>query len=410
MAIDPNVAEIWSLYAAATIIIGLRVFCRSRMVGVSGFRPDDYLIFLAWALYTTVSVMATLFALVAQGRHTSILTPEQRATMPESEFYIWEYGSKNFLVGMSVYAAVVWTLKFNMLFFYRRLVAGQWVEKFILPVMALVASTAIAMILIIALTCRPFNQMWQVRPDPGANCVPQNKVYFYSILAMNVTTDTCILLIPIPVCLYGRLFQHVTDSGGQVISLVRASIWRRLGVFFLFSLGIFVIACAIIRVVLTFHPTGQFGPAAMWSIREDFVAIFIGQAPMIVPMSKKRFWQKAKTRFTPKSSLGSEGHELSNGVSNQKKPKDPYSLTQMGFTHITNVTNITRATQVEATLVDSGSQERIAVAEQGPTPIECAQLTDTESGNQGSSSLDITPVHRLPRSDTGRPFSEMVVV
>lgn len=48
MAIDPNVVEIWSLYAAATIVIGLRVFCRSRMVGVSGFRPDDYLIFFAW--------------------------------------------------------------------------------------------------------------------------------------------------------------------------------------------------------------------------------------------------------------------------------------------------------------------------------------------------------------------------
>ncbi|KAF6807967.1 hypothetical protein CSOJ01_07817 [Colletotrichum sojae] len=390
MAIDPNVAEIWSLYAAAIIIIGLRVFCRSRMVGASGFRPDDYLIFLAWALYTTVSVMATLFSMVAQGRHTSILTPEQRATMPESEFYIWEYGSKNFLVGMSVYAAVVWTLKFNMLFFYRRLVAGQWVEKFILPVMALVASTAIAMILIIALTCRPFSQMWQVRPDPGANCVPQNKVYFYSILVMNVTTDTCILLIPIP-----------------VISLVRASIWRRLGVFFLFSLGIFVIACAIIRVVLTFHPTGQFGPAAMWSIREDFVAIFVGQAPMIVPMSKKRFWQTSKTRYAPKSSLGSEGHELSNGISNQKKPKDPYSLTQMGFTHITNVT---RATQVEATLMDSGSLERLAVAGQDTTPADSAQQTDTESGKQGSSSLDITPVHQLPRSDTGRPFSEMVAV
>lgn len=89
------------------------------------------------ALFTTVSVMATLFAVVAQGRHTSILTPEQRATIPESELYvadyhgeiikllkvsetnqmghsyIWEYGSKNFLVGMSTYTAVVWTLKVN---------------------------------------------------------------------------------------------------------------------------------------------------------------------------------------------------------------------------------------------------------------------------------------------------------
>ncbi|KAF9882210.1 C2H2 type zinc finger domain-containing protein [Colletotrichum karsti] len=291
------------------------------------------------ALYTTVSTMATLFVLVAQGRHTSLLTPEQREMMPESEFPLWEYGSKNFVVGMCCYATIVWTLKFNMLFFYRRLVAGQWVEKFIFPVMGLVGATAVAMALIILLTCRPITLMWQIRPDPGENCVPQNKVYFYSILVMNVTTDLCIIAIPIP-----------------VISLVRASIWRRLGVYFLFSLGVFVMTAAVIRVFLIFKPTGQFGPGAMWSIREDFVAIFVGQAPMIVPMFRKRFWQQTRSRFTPKSSQGSEGHELSSGMSSQKKkPRDPYSLTQMGFTHMSNITNVTR-TEVTVVVPDIRSR------------------------------------------------------
>lgn len=48
MEINPSIAEIWSLYAIATTIIALRVFCRTKMVGVSGFRPDDYLVFFAW--------------------------------------------------------------------------------------------------------------------------------------------------------------------------------------------------------------------------------------------------------------------------------------------------------------------------------------------------------------------------
>lgn len=55
----------------------------------------------------------------------------------------------------------------TVLFFYRRLVEGQWVEKFIFPVMGLVGATAIAMVLIIFLTCRPITLMWQIRPDPG---------------------------------------------------------------------------------------------------------------------------------------------------------------------------------------------------------------------------------------------------
>ncbi|KDN65794.1 hypothetical protein CSUB01_12532 [Colletotrichum sublineola] len=281
MEIDPSLTEIWTLYSVATLMIAARIFCRTKLVGVKGFRPDDYLIFLVW-----------------------------RVTMPESEFYVWEYGTKNFIVGMSVYVAIVWTMKFHMLFFYRRLVEGQWVEKFIFPVMCLVGATAVSIILIIALTCRPMTLMWQIRPDPGANCHPQNNIFFISILVMNVATDLCILAIPTP-----------------IIKLVRASIWRKIGIYFLFSLGVFIITAAILRVMLTYFPKGGLGPAAMWSVREDFVAIFAGQAPMVVPLFKKRFWQRSAYKFTPKSSgQRSEGHELSNqpSTNNIKKPKDPY--------------------------------------------------------------------------------------
>ncbi|KAK1573961.1 uncharacterized protein LY79DRAFT_696692, partial [Colletotrichum navitas] len=301
------------------------------------------------ALYTIVSTMGTLFVLVARGQHTSLLTHEQRETMPESEFAIWQYGSKNFIAGMCCYVTIVWTLKFNMLFFYKRLVKSQWVEKVLFPLMGLVGLTAVIIVLIIFLTCRPLNLMWQIRPDPGENCVPQNKIYFYSILVMNVTTDLCIIIVPIP-----------------VISLVRASVWRRIGIYFLFSLGVFVMAASIIRVVLIFHPTGQFGPGAMWSIREDFVAIFVGQAPMIIPIFRKRFWEKSISR-TPKTCQGSDGHELSEGGAKKpKKAKDPWSLTMIGFTHHTNATRGTQPSSVGATVkatVSTGGFERAVVTE-----------------------------------------------
>ncbi|KAK1988223.1 hypothetical protein LZ30DRAFT_644794 [Colletotrichum cereale] len=338
------------------------------------------------AVYTTVSTMATLFVLVAHGQHTSLLTHEQRETMPESEFAIWQYGSINFFVGMLLYATIIWICKLNMLFFYRRLVKGQWVEMLLFPLMVVVGLTAVIMVLIIFLTCRPLNLMWQIRPDPGENFVPQNKVYFYSILVMNVTTDLCIISIPI-----------------IVISLVRASIWRRMGVYFLFSLGVFVIACSIIRVILIFHPTGQFGPGAMWSIREDFVAIFLGQAPQVVPIFRKRFWENTTSRFTPKSSQGSEGTELKEGVAKKaKKPKDPWSLTLMGFTHRTNATqDATVAATVTAT-VPAGSLERVAVTDEnlGETDVQPHQQQrtalepakhDSVSRNEARDSLEITP-------------------
>jgi hypothetical protein len=127
------------------------------------------------------------------------MTPEQRKTLPLSDYRAWEYGTQVFIVGLTSYAVIVWTLKFNMLFFYRRVVKGLWIEKFILPVMCFVGAAAITVILVLTCTCVPFSKMWQIYPDPGGDCVPQNGVIFYTIMSLNLTTDLCILLIPLPV-------------------------------------------------------------------------------------------------------------------------------------------------------------------------------------------------------------------
>lgn len=99
--------------------------------------------------------------------HTSLLTPEQREQMPIEEYEAWEYGTQVFFVGLASYAVIVWTLKFNMLFFYQRVVTGLWVEKLILPAFALVGASAVAIILTLTLTCIPFQKLWQIYPDPG---------------------------------------------------------------------------------------------------------------------------------------------------------------------------------------------------------------------------------------------------
>lgn len=118
-------------------------------------------------VYTTVATIAHVFIIKAQGKHTSLLTAAEREAMPKSEYHAWEYGSQVFLVGFYSYALIVWTLKFNMLFFYRRLVRGTWVEKAIYPLMGFVAAAGVAVILTFTLTCIPFRKLWQVYPDPG---------------------------------------------------------------------------------------------------------------------------------------------------------------------------------------------------------------------------------------------------
>ncbi|KAL2212470.1 hypothetical protein CC79DRAFT_1364753 [Sarocladium strictum] len=408
-AFTANLAEIWTLYALGTLMVCARTFVRVRTVGVRNFRPDDYLVWFAWAVYSEVTVIAHVFIIKAQGLHTSLLTPEQREAMPLSEYAAWEYGTQVFFVGLASYAVIVWTLKFNMLFFYQRVVNGLWVEKLILPAFGLVAASGVAIVLTLTLTCIPFHKLWQIWPDPGRLCVPQNEVTFYTILVLNLVTDVCIMLIPIP-----------------VVAPIRTGIWRRLGLYLLFSLGLFCMMAAILRVMLIFELGDTQGISAMWSIREDFVAIFVGQAPMVYPMLKKSFW--TGHAISSHDDPTSDGHEMRTGVSGSGKPKDPYSLTQLGVTRIDpteSQENIIKETTAESSSSgDERSQKKSARASvtaaagrkdersgfaDGHGKVRVDQTFRVETlesgyGDGGAQPVVVTPWHDSRGVNNGRAF------
>lgn len=100
------------------------------------------------------------------------LTLEQRKALTDEEAAPYIYGTQWFCAGVATYVLFIWTLKFNMLFLYQRVVRGLWVEKFIKPVMLLLGATFIAIFLILFCACRPYNRMWVVYPDQGCKLNP----------------------------------------------------------------------------------------------------------------------------------------------------------------------------------------------------------------------------------------------
>lgn len=222
-----NLVELWLLFFFGLCFVAARIWVRTKMVGIKGYDLDDWLIIgvVVSSLDTLVAflvpglplnkdanilsanqcvwcagpVIGHIYTARCQGRHTSELTYEQRRTMPQSEYHKWEYGSQIYLFGLSEYFIIIWMLKFNMLFFYRRVVRNTWSEKFVMPVMVFTAVTFLAIVFTLSLTCRPFHNLWKVWPDPGPRCVPQNVVFFATILSFNLATDLCIMLVPLPV-------------------------------------------------------------------------------------------------------------------------------------------------------------------------------------------------------------------
>ncbi|KAK2785558.1 hypothetical protein FQN53_007643 [Emmonsiellopsis sp. PD_33] len=216
LAYNP-VAETWGEFSAGSCIIILRLFTRLKMVGIQGLKPDDYLIVFAWLCYSAMTGMAHI---VGYAQDNGNIPTEMRASMSEEEKALRSLGAKCFMVGWFTYIGLIWTLKMNMLFFYKRVVNGLWVEKFILPAQIIVGITATL----------------------------------------------------------------------AILAKLRVSIWRRIGIFILFGAGIFIMVAACLRVYFVIA-TKTGASAAIWSCREDLVAVFVGNAPLIRPLFSRKLWR-----------------------------------------------------------------------------------------------------------------------
>ncbi|KAH5016898.1 hypothetical protein HBI81_020770 [Parastagonospora nodorum] len=325
-AFEAALIETWTLFAVGSIVIMMRIFCRTKMVGFAGYCGDDYLIFFAWACYTAMTVAAHI---VGGTGDTSHLTLEQRLSFSPEEAAMRQKGTKWFMVGWYTYIGLIWTLKFNFLFLSRRIVSVSHIRIVIIPTMAFVGATGVAIWILFATACRPFHKLWQILPDPGRLCMPQSPVFLITVLVLNFVTDMCIIIIPIPIILPLRIT------------------WaRKIGIIFMFSAGIFVMIAAVLRVYFVLSlQQGQ--TAAIWSCRKDFVAIVIGQATMVRPLFTHRFWTRVSTN--------SSTYELSGG-SFAKTPrlgfrtvKDPYHVSVLR----------TQGNESEEHIISGGSQKGV---------------------------------------------------
>lgn len=151
---------------------------------------------------------------------------------------------------------------------------------------------------------------------------------------------------------------------------MRTNALRKVGLVFLFGLGLFTMVAAVIRIISIFvvschhvilppfhlhmpnigltrrsSKLNQESAGALWSIREDFIAVVVTQAPMVYPLFGRQFWRTVygsgdgshDESAKPKSGGTGESHELTFGSATMnrcKRPKDPYSLTQLGITQV----------------------------------------------------------------------------
>ncbi|KAI5778447.1 hypothetical protein EDC01DRAFT_634842 [Geopyxis carbonaria] len=293
-----------TLYSIGTAIVLFRLYARWKIVGFRGWKPDDFLMILAVIVFGTESTMA--FIVGRMGGSNSGMSQEQREALTQQEVHNRTIGSKAFIVGWLMYVTVVWILKACMVFFFQRITMSLKQQGMIRWAFLSVVTSYIGIVLMFLLTCRPYRKLYQVYPDPGKTCWIENPAYYVVVLIFNLATDALIISIPIPL-------------------MWRAQIpWRRKWVMLLmFGAGGFVMLAAILRVVFSFTDPHNSLPPAIWACRETFVAVIVGNVPMIKPLFTGARWLSRSTgrSNSKESQSGGTGLELTSKSHTRSKSR-----------------------------------------------------------------------------------------
>ncbi|KAH3915753.1 hypothetical protein HBH56_079100 [Parastagonospora nodorum] len=278
MSRNPTV-ELWILYAVGVSFTFVRTYARIVAVGVRELHPDDYLIWVAVLIYSAQCTLGHSYGTAAHGLANNGMSDVQRGVLsrddPEYAFRV--IGSKIQVAGWTTAACLLWTLKLCVTFFYMRLTNG--LERYPMRIrvaMALILSTFIVVLMTIYLSCRPFHHYWQIKPDPGNACQAAiSKPILWVSFILNVSTDTYLFLIPIPMLRKSSLRS-----------------FKKLATTLVPSGGVLIIVCATLKSIhVIVDPINGGQLAAEWGTRETFIAVVTTNLPMIFPL--------LKTWFTP---------------------------------------------------------------------------------------------------------------
>ena len=200
------------------------------------------------------------------------------------------YGSKMVLLVEQCMCATIWGCKACLLIMYYRLTINLRQNLLVKLLAVYVAVTYVVMeILYFAVWCRPFHKYWAVpvlnRKPPRCcigcsmlTCPVQCSTALHHLitnLAFNVSSDLMMLAISISLAVKLKL-----------------PIQKKIALSFLFSLGIFVILCAILSKVYSF--TAPFNPIwENWYTRESSTAMIVTNVPHTWALWRRVFHLKS---------------------------------------------------------------------------------------------------------------------
>lgn len=176
----------------------------------------------------------------------------------------------------------IWTAKFTVAEFLKRLSNSFWKKSFELQLRAIrifLGATFVAVFVSTLAECQPFNHYWQVRPDPGPQC-RQGYAQLITMGVSDIITDIVLIIFPIPIVLKSAM-----------------TIRRKLDLIILFSLSGILIAITAYRVPAVIQHHGRQQYRTVWASSEILAAAAVSNAIVLGSFLRDRGIKKSKYKF-----------------------------------------------------------------------------------------------------------------
>ncbi|KAF4814866.1 hypothetical protein CGCTS75_v013192 [Colletotrichum tropicale] len=278
---DPTLLIHWLFSCLALAVMFARLVWRK--IARQEYNLGDYLTIAACVCALTR--LGLIHVVLTWG--TNNVTPKFRDShnFTDEEIYRREIGSKLSLVNRVFYNSYLWLQKLVLLDVYRRLILNLRYEKITIWSFCLIFfGTYVACQVTTFSECNPFHLYWQVLPDPGSCSKAQLQLVVVGVL--NIVTDFMLLVLPIPL----------------VVSL-KTPWQRKIQLYALFTLGIFIIAITVIRLPININNKDLQTNRTTWASTELLTAAIVVNAPTIYGMWNKRRQKKSSGKSTNPSGL-----------------------------------------------------------------------------------------------------------
>ncbi|OGM48584.1 putative integral membrane protein [Aspergillus bombycis] len=274
---NPTLLVSWWATGFSLAIIVVRV-C-GRYVRIERFFREDKVMMLA--IIPLLIRMALVHVILIWGTNN---TKTGGLTAEEIQHRI--VGSKLVLVSRICYAIFIWTAKFTVCEFLKRVSEMIWrrsLRIFLQFIYYFLGSTLIAVVLATLTECQPFSHYWQVVPDPG----PQCRSGYANLITMgvcDVITDLLLVAFPIP-----------------LIMMTHMSAKRKASLVILFALSLILVGITCYRVPSVISHKGSQQYRSLLASLEILAATAVSNAIVIGSFVRDKGVKKAKF----KKALGS---------------------------------------------------------------------------------------------------------